>query len=62
MWDLTTALDFFNKNEKSDYSNQPIQTGTKLGIHSDHGGPTTQELVRISENTHCYTTSGLYMT
>ena len=47
MWDLTTALDFFNKNEKSDYPNQ--QTGNKLGIHSDQGGPTTQELVMTSE-------------
>ena len=50
MWDLTTALDFFNKNEKSDYPNQPIQTGNKLGIHSDQGGPTTQELVITSES------------
>ena len=48
MWDLTTALDFFNKNEKSDNPNQPIQTGNKLGIHSDQGGPTTQELVITS--------------
>ena len=48
MWDLTTALDFFNKNEKTDYPNQLIQTGNKLGIHSDQGGPTTQELVMKS--------------
>ena len=49
MWDLTTALDFFNKNEKTDYQSQAIQTGNKLGIHSDQGGPTTQELVITSE-------------
>ena len=49
MWDLTTALAFFNKNERTDYQSQAIQTGNKLGIHSDQGGPTTQELVITSE-------------
>ena len=47
MWDLTTALDFFNKNEKNDHQNQVLLTGNKPGIDSEQGGPTTQELVII---------------
>ena len=47
MWDLTTALDFFNKNEKSEIPNQGLQQmgGNKVTLCSEQGGPTTQELV-----------------
>ena len=48
MWDLTTALDFFNKNEKTEIPNQGLQQmgGNKVNLSSEQGGPTTQELVR----------------
>ena len=47
MWDLTTALDFFNKNEKTEIPNQGLQQmgGNKVTLCSEQGGPTTQELV-----------------
>ena len=45
MWDLTTALDFFNKNEKNEQQNQAMPTGNKSGLNQEYGGPTTQELV-----------------
>ena len=47
MWDLTTALDFFNKSELQQF--QGAQTANKPGP-SEHGGPTTQELARML---HC---------
>ena len=46
MWDLTTALDFFNKNEKNEVQSQGLQQGAnKVNLCSEQGGPTTQELV-----------------
>ena len=45
MWDLTTALDFFNKNEKNEQLNQGLPVGNKTAISAEQGGPTTQELV-----------------
>ena len=45
MWDLTTALDFFNKNEKSEQQIQAMATVNRTDINPEPGGPTTQELV-----------------
>lgn len=45
MWDLTTALDFFNKNEKNEQQNQGLPVVNKTAIPAEQGGPTTQELV-----------------
>ena len=47
MWDLTTALDFFNKTEKNETPNQGLQQvgGNVVALSSEQGGPTTQELV-----------------
>ena len=46
MWDLTTALDFFNKNEKNEQQCQGLPVVNKTAIPAEQGGPTTQELVR----------------
>ena len=46
MWDLTTALDFFNKNEKNEQQSQGLPVANKTAIPAEQGGPTTQELVR----------------
>lgn len=47
MWDLTTALDFFNKTEKNETQSQGLQQagGNVVALSSEQGGPTTKELV-----------------
>ena len=47
MWDLTTALDFFNKSEKNEQQNQGLSVVNKTTIPAEQGGPTTQELVNL---------------